>query len=347
MVKTFDPTPQDEIRISGDQVTGGTIAEFSSTGIKDNSTKSSLTVEDDRIIVKAASIETLDRDVTIKGDVKIYGILDAGMVRTTEIIANQRYEKQFLEFASPLGETAGHGLLWLGAKTRQITFMSNPDRFWLTENVDIPGDKSYLIDGTPALSQDSLGVNIVNSTLRSVGTLENLSVSGEVSIGEHIFYNPISQRLSLGTDNGNGLFSVYDYINNVEVVIDSNEQGHGVIGTYSTRGLDLVTDNQTRLSISEVGNVTIGSEYKDSTVTRIYGKLAIGVKNPTEQLEVAGNMKMGNRLFANGSQAPTEGNYQAGDIVWNSTPKIDGYVGWICITSGNPGQWQPFGKIAP
>ena len=336
MVKVFDNIAH-----------GETITDFSSTGIKDNSTKLSLVVEDEKITVKTAAIESLDNGVTIKGDVKIFGILDAGFVRTTEIITNQRYEKQYLEFAGSAGEGAGTGLLWLGAKNRQFIFLLEPDRFWSTEHIDIPSDKSYLIDGTPALSQDGLGVNIVRSNLTSVGTLDDLSVAGEINIDEHIFYSPISQRLSIGQENGNGLFSIYDYNNNVEVIIDSNENGHGKIGTYSTKALDIVTDDQTRLSISEIGNVTIGSEYRDSTVTRVYGKLAVGVKNPTEQLEVAGNLKFGNRLFANGDGAPIEGTYQKGDIVWNSNPRIDSYIGWVCITGGAPGQWQPFGKIEP
>jgi hypothetical protein len=348
MVKTFDPTLELPSEISGDLIKGGTITDFASTGIADKSTKQTLFVEDDKITVKTASIDTLDKGLTIKGDVKIYGILDAGFVRTTEIITNQRYEKQFLEFASPNGESAGTGFLWVGGGTnRQMVFKLNPDRFWLTEHIDIPGEKSYLIDGTPVLSLDSLGVNVVKSNLQSVGTLKNLTVSGDVNINDHIFYNPTSQRLSLGQEGGNGLFSVYDYNNNVEVIIDSSDNGYGKIGTHSTKGLELVTDDQARISISETGNVTVGSEYRDTTVTRIYGKVGIGVKNPTEQLEVAGNIKMGNRLFTNAIDAPSEGSYQKGDIIWNSNPRDGAYIGWVCTVTGAPGTWKPFGLIAP
>lgn len=348
MVQTFNPTLELPSELSGDIIHGGTITDFASVGITDLSTRQTLIVEDDKITVKTANIDNINNNLTIRGDVKIYGILDAGFVRTTEIITNQRYEKQFLEFASPNGESAGTGLLWIGGGTnRQLVFKLSPDRFWLTEHIDIPEDKSYLIDGSEVISRTSLGVNVVDSNLQSLGQLKNLKVGGEVNINDYIFFSPVSQRLSLGQESGNGLFSVFDYTNNVEVIIDSSENGYGKIGTFNTKGLELVTDDQARISINEIGNVTIGSEYRDSTVTRVYGKLAVGVKNPTEQFEVAGNMKMGNRLFANGNAAPTAGNYQSGDIVWNSIPKIDGYVGWICIATGAPGQWQPFGKIAP
>ena len=344
MVKVFEsPTTQTEF--SGDAVKGGTITDFASTGIKDNSTKQTLVIEDDKITVKTATIETLNRGLTVKGDVKIYGILDAGFIRTTEIVTNQRYEKQFLEFASPTGESIGSGLLWLGGKNRQFLFRVDPDRFWLTEHLDFPEDKSVMFNGTPALSRDTLGLDVINSNLQNLGTLNKLAVSGEVNIADHIFYNPVSQRLGLGTENANGLLSIYDYVNNVEIIIDSSENGYGKIGTYSNKGLDLVTGDQSRISITESGNITLGHEYKDSTITRVYGKMGVGVKNPTEQFEVAGNMKMGNRLFANGDTMPTTGQYQKGDIIWNSNPKEDAFVGWICIAGGTPGTWRSFGKI--
>lgn len=370
MVKIFEPNLELPSEISGSLIRGP-LTDFSSTGIKDLSTKQTLTIEDDRIVVKSATVDqftqgfnvtgnvkvngqleadtavikTVDNGLTVRGDVKIYGILDAGFIRSTEVIVNQRYEKQFLEFASPDGETAGTGFIWRGANNRYLMFMMDPDRFKVTENIDMPVEKSYMIEGTPVLSHDTLGTGVTNSYLRKVGTLDNLAVAGEVNVGDYIYYNPVSQRLSLGTENGNGMFSLFDYINNVELILDSNERGHGVIGTHNTRSLDLVTDHQTRLSISETGNVTIGSEMRDNTVTRVYGKLSVGVNNPTESFEVAGNMKVGNRLFANGNSAPTSGSFQTGDIVWNLSPRPGSYVGWICTQGGSPGVWNPFGKI--
>ena len=47
-----------------------------------------------------------------------------------------------------------------------------------------------------------------------------------------------------------------------------------------------------------------------------------------------------------GSGTPTEGSYRVGDIVWNTAPRPTGYVGWICVREGTPGEWKPFGQIA-
>jgi hypothetical protein len=333
--------------LTGNDIKGGTIIDFASTGIRDLATSQTVVVTDGKLTVASIAVNSIEGNVTVRGDMKVYGVLDAGFVRTTELITNQRYEKQYLEFASPTGETAGTGLLWIGSQNRQFVLKLNPDRFWLTEHVDIPATKSYLIDSSPVLSQNALGASVVSSSLQSVGTLKGLNTQGELNVDNHIFYSPTSQRVGFGTDSPNGLISILDYVNNVEIIIDSDSSnGYGRVGTFTTKGFELVTDNTPRISISETGNITLGQEYRDSTVTRVYGKMGIGVKNPREQFEVAGNMRMGNRLFSNGNAAPIEGTYQIGDIVWNSNPRANSYVGWICTSTGAPGSWSPFGLIA-
>jgi hypothetical protein len=343
MVKVFESAPTN---ISGNQVSGGTITNFASTGITDNASSTTLVVTDGKITVQNISVNTIDGGVTIRGDVKVYGVLDAGFIRTTEIITNQRYEKQYLQFAGTDGNGLGSGLLWLGAVNKQFVLKSTPDRFWLTEHIDLLGSKAIMFDEVPTLTRDTLGSNVIMSNLQMLGTLNSLNVSGAVSIGDHIFYNPISQRLGIGTDSPNGLLSLLDYVNNVEIIIDGDANGYGKIGTFSTKSLALVTDDTPRITISETGDITLGQEYKDSTVVRTYGKMGIGVKNPSEQLEVANNFKFGNRLFTNGNTPPATGSYQKGDIIWNSNPAPNSFIGWVCIATGAPGFWSGFGLIS-
>lgn len=45
------------------------------------------------------------------------------------------------------------------------------------------------------------------------------------------------------------------------------------------------------------------------------------------------------------SVVPTSGTWKQGDVVYNSKPAINGEIGWVCITSGNPGTWKQFGMI--
>jgi parallel beta-helix repeat protein len=48
-----------------------------------------------------------------------------------------------------------------------------------------------------------------------------------------------------------------------------------------------------------------------------------------------------------GVAAPATGEWEIGDVVWNVAPSAGGKIGWVCVASGAPGDWKPFGTIAP
>lgn len=304
------------------------------TGILDQSTQQVVVLTDDRI--------------TLRGNVKIHGVLDVGLVKTTEIIADHRFEKKYLTFVAPdEGSLPGTGLLWIDKlQNKELTYRSNPDRFFLSEHIDLPSDKAYLIGGSPILTVTSLGNTVVESNIQKLGQLKDLKVSGNVNFGDGVFFNSNSRRFSVGGEDCNGIFAVYDYINDVEIIFDSTEDGHAKIGTYNNKSLNFITGNSVRLSVDYNGIVTLGQENARTATMRVYGKVGINVKNPKEDLEVQGNIKFANKLFATGLGAPTEGSFQKGDTVWNENPVINGYIGWVCISGGSPGLWQPFGLIA-
>jgi hypothetical protein len=358
MVKTFESPEISNItrsqldikpgEFSGDLIKSGTIQDFSSVGIRDLSSKFSLIVRDDRIEVKEIQTDTLKGNVQVEGNLRVFGTIEAGAIRAFEMttISNQRTEKQFLEFDPPSGDVIGTGFLWKGGDyAKQFIFKNNPNRFFSSENLDLSNDKSLMIGGEVVISASQLGSNITTSNLTQVGNLRKLTVAGRVNIADNVFYNPDSERFSIGTSEANGLLTVYDHVHDVELIISASDRPRGVIGTYNNKGLSIVTDNQQRIDIEPSGDITLGQEGRDGTQTRVYGKLSIGVKNPTEQFEVAGNMRWGNRLFANGDGPPTSGSYQVGDMVWNSRPKTNAPIGWVCIVGGVPGQWRSFGTI--
>ena len=359
MVKTFDGQDLSGITakglnlnpgdLSGDLIDGGTITNFSSTGIQDNASSVTLVVEDGNVTVPSITAPVIAGNTTIRGDVKIYGVLDAGFVRTTELITNQRYEKQYIEFAADgeSGTNVGTGLLWPSDPyNKQLVYRTNPDRFYMTENVDIAQGRVYSIGGLTVLSGSALGSGVVDSSLKTVGNLKELNVVGNVNLGDGVFFDAVAQRFSVGNLQPTAKFSVYDSINDIEVVIDGTDVGRAKFGTFNTKPLDIVTDDQIRISIESNGNITLGQETRDSTVIRAYGKMSVGVKNPREQFEVGGNIRFANKLFAVGDEPPTTGSYALGDIVWNSQPRPTGWSGWICVAPGNPGLWKPFGQIS-
>lgn len=301
------------------------------TGILDNSTQQVLVLNDDNVI--------------LRGNVKIHGVLDVGLVRTTEIISDSRYEKKFLVFAAPEGtQLAGTGLLWQDkTQNKQLVYRTNPDCFFLSENIDLPNDKAYLIGGIPVITSDELGATITKSNLRKIGTLDKLNVAGDVNFGDFVFSS--RRSFNIGNQDSGAVFSVFDETNNVQIILEGNEEGRAKIGTFNNTGVDIVVGNQTRLTVGTNGNIALGRESNSNTLINLYGKVGVNVKNPSEEFEVAGNIKFQNKLFAVGDRPPTEGYYKQGDIVWNSGPIVSNYIGWVCVMNGSPGNWAPFGQI--
>jgi hypothetical protein len=79
----------------------------------------------------------------------------------------------------------------------------------------------------------------------------------------------------------------------------------------------------------------------------VYGQLSVGVRHPdpTVSFTTAGTMSFAGKKFITGDSVPVSGQFNKGDICWNIDPKISDYVGWVCVMSGTPGQWEPFGAI--
>jgi hypothetical protein len=254
---------------------------------------------------------------------------------------------QFLEFRSKKGDSnSGKGIIWSGdGTTKQIVFVGNPDRFFATENLDLNRDKNISIGGVKVLDVKSLGTTVEKSNLRELGILRGLLVEGSINVSQYLFFNSTSNRFSLGIDTPHSAFSVAEQ--GLEVMIGTNDQNHGMIGTYASNDFDIVTANIARITVDSNGNIDLGNFSKKPIKTRINGTLSVGVEIPDARvdLHVGGAIRFNNKLHLSASSPPTQGTYNIGDIVWNDNPKVGQGVGWICLRPGSPGIWYPFGEI--
>lgn len=238
------------------------------------------------------------------------------------------------------------GLLWTGGETaKQLTLRPNPDRFFSTESIDLHRDKAYHVDGVLVLDGNRLGASVTHSNLSHVGTLTNLRTQGSLSIDEFMFYDADSMRFGIGTTEPNGTLGVANLEG--EFIIDADSDKFR-IGTWTTSDLEIITDDTTRITISEHGNITIGTKGSNETKVNVYGRIGIGVTNVDNDVSIstAAPIKIQGKKQEVGSGIPEAGSFKQGDIVWNSDPRPTGYVGWICVREGSPGVWKPFGQIA-
>lgn len=264
------------------------------------------------------------------------------VVQTAISVQDIRIERNApVEFKGDEGGIYNKGLLWTGAgNPKQLVMLGGDDRLFSSEHIDIHKSKTYKIGNKTVLEADKLGHNVVHSNLQTVGTLTNLNVSGDLTVDGYFKYDSQSQRLGLGTVDPNGHIAVKCLEH--EFVIDYDEEQNFKVGPYTTTSLNIITDDTTRISIEPTGKIAV----KETTVFE--KAIGIGVKNFSKDVSIttSGPVKIQNKKFEVANDIPLEGSYNKGDIVWNDNPSARGYVGWICVRSGNPGEWKPFGAIS-
>jgi hypothetical protein len=341
------PAPKVEFKdreISGNKINGGMITNFRSAGIKDSTVYKEtpvLTIEDNKIIVASIAVNAITNPLVIQGALTVQGEITATKLHVNEISADVRHERTSpLEFKGEGKAAYNKGLIWTGGDyVKQLTLQPKPDRLFSSESLDLNKDKAYYIAGQEVLTENSLGVAITKSNLKKVGTLQGLSVNGDVNIDNYVYWDSDSMRLGLGTESPNGAVSVRSFDH--EFVIDPTEDKKFKIGTWSTSGLEIITDDTPRIAIGANGGITLA----DRVVVK--GKLGVGVKNFSDDADIttAGPVRFQGKKQEVGADIPVGGAYVLGDVVWNSQPRKTGYVGWVCIRTGTPGEWAPFGQI--
>lgn len=264
---------------------------------------------------------------TKNADVKIYGTLTVDTV-----VADNRIDRYSpLEFKTSKDRGIyGQGLIWTGTgDMRQFIMMADPDRILSTESIDLANSRSYMIDGKTVLSAVGLGSSITQSSISKLGTLEELNVAGEATF--------------------------YERLNATRAVIDARVVRFLDTSEFTISNGLLSSNNKITLQINGIdkfyadnNETIIGDARNNRNVVKVFGSMAVGINNPAEDVDLAvkGNIQFANKKFVTGSSIPVSGDFTKGDICWNSTPTPDNYVGWICVESGAPGSWLPFGMIA-
>jgi len=177
------------------------------------------------------------------------------------------------------------------------------------------------------------------------GYTKQLVFNGNPDINQYLIYNGATDRLGLGTEAPNAAFSVAE--NAIEVMLGTNDDFHGIVGTFASTDFDIVTDNTSRISVKANGNIDLGNAKRNPIQVKVNGKLSVGVENPDPavDLHVAGAVRFSGHIQMYASNSPQEGTYAVGDIVWNTAARVGTGVGWVCLRAGSPGAWYPFGEI--
>jgi hypothetical protein len=327
--------------LSGDHISGGKILGFNSAGIEDKATHTQILLSDEGALIHTLKVDSVASDLNVDGNITAKTI-KAEILEVKEIKADLKFEKDSnIPFNGP-----NKGLIWTGSgSTKQLTFQINPDRLFSSESIDVQKGKHFSVNGVKVIDDLEIGTSVVKSNLREVGRLRGLVVDGSMSVNNFLYYNAAADRLGLGTEEPNAAFAVAEDM--VEVMLGTRESVKGIVGTFASHGFDIVTDNTTRISVTSDGHINLGNTKKPPVQVSVHGKLAIKVNMPDPEvdLHVSGPIKFNGKLHKYANTYPIAGAHNAGDIVWNNEPKVNSFVGWVCVQAGDPGIWSPFGKI--
>ena len=192
------PTPEISNRsLTGDAIHGGKITAFQSEGIRDDSTRLVVVIDNDGIVTDKIDVETIAGDTIVDGNLTINGAITATSLHVNELTADIRQERSSsLEYTD---DVYNKGLVWRTPNgSKQFTLKPQPDRLWSDLPLDVHRNSYYGIDNVSVLTMNELGPTVTRSSLTQVGVLQNLAIEGNMNIDEYVFWNSDFMRFGIG-----------------------------------------------------------------------------------------------------------------------------------------------------
>jgi hypothetical protein len=277
---------QGRLLISGNNVTGGIITNFGSTGIDDRAENCQLTIMDDVTVVEN---NLLTKDLTVKGTVTIEGDLNVtGTVPETSPL-----------YVSIVNAATNN----VRTSLDQVVFQNYADMVFdqiRTNGLDLT---AITLNGQKIVENNTLANNVINSNLQKVGQLKELQVQGETFLSGTLYST--NQRVGINTIEPSQALSVWDQ--EVEIGISKQAPNVGMIGTPRNQALiissngknNIVANPDGSVTINQlnIGNVILASSARPPSDTQPKGTIVFN-ENPTLGGPL-GWVSLGNAKWAN------------------------------------------------
>jgi hypothetical protein len=232
----LNPVIKQHVDQGMDKFTDSILKSFSSTGIKDQATKTELTVMDDVVVVEncltANSVEAVD-------SVRVQHLVVTGSINTDN--------ESWSALASNISKRTLEQLTneWNDNLVNQVVKQIQD------HGIDF---EQVLVAGAKVIDGNQLTGAVTESKLKSVGVLKTLTVSGAANFNNNTV-NVLNKRLGINTDAPEKALSVWD--EEVSIVIGKHKLNQAYVGTNRDQGLALGVNRETQLEISAEGLTTI------------------------------------------------------------------------------------------
>jgi hypothetical protein len=221
---------QSDLAISGNQVAGGIIRNFASTGIDDQSTNCVVTILDAAVVVEN---NLVTMDLTVEGDLNVKGKVDedsAFYKQLASSVTNAVQQGLDSELFAGFSDTIFSKIKTDGLDLSKIT---------VNENVVIEGNR--------------IGYTITESNLQKLGMLKELQVSGETQLADTLYVG--NKRTGINTLEPSAALAVWD--EDIEITVSKERNGQGRIGTPRNQSLVLGSNQHSNIVLNTDGSAQI------------------------------------------------------------------------------------------
>jgi hypothetical protein len=222
------------LRITGDNIQGGIVQRFASTGIDDQSSQCQITVLDQGVVVE---------NTVYAGQLEVKGgaVIDGDLTILGTIADSPAYQQLIQETSRDVQTHIGPNLL---DQHQDRVFERIRD-----EGLDL---NKVTFNGETVIQGDRL-VNVIHSQLQTVGELRDLQTQGETLLSQTLYTN--NRRVGINTMDPKNALSVWD--EEIEIGIGKQTQGVARIGTVRDHKLILGSNNCDNITLTSDGVAAI------------------------------------------------------------------------------------------
>jgi len=252
-----------EIELSGDQINGGIIKNFGSTGIDDKATECVMTILDAAVVVEN-NLVTLD--LTVQGNLDVKGTVPETSpfyIQLTSAVTKSVQEGLDTELFSGFSDTIFNKIATNGLDLNKITV-----------------DQKTIIEG------NRIGYSITESNLQKLGLLKELQVQGETQLAETLYVG--NKRIGINTLEPSAALAIWD--EDIEITVSKLKDSTGriatprnqalVLGSNKNNNIILNTDGSANIDDLRIGSMRFSTSDKPPSFASTKGHIVFN-SNPT------------------------------------------------------------------
>lgn len=228
----------DTLYITGNNIKGGIVSDFGSTGIDDKATACQLSVFDDVTVIEN---NLLTKDLTVKGSATIEGdLVVTGTVPEDSAMFVTLLDRVATRVRTGLNDDLFDG--YANLVTRRIK----------ENGLDL---NKITLNGEEIVNGGNLANKITFSNLQRVGTLHELRVSGESLLSQTLYTS--NKRIGINTLEPAHALSVWDQ--EIEIGFGKRATDMAIIDVPRRQGLTISANGKNNLVLTPEGGVNVMS----------------------------------------------------------------------------------------